>query len=161
MSRRLAHDILGLAVSLAICFAAAGVGGYWTSLGLAGWYPSLRKPAWTPPNWVFGPVWTLLYLAMAAAAWRVWRRAGLRGGRIPLALFVLQLALNAAWTGIFFALRAPWAAFVEVVLFWLAILLTLWAFWRVDRAAGVLIVPYLGWVSFAAALNFAIAMANA
>ena len=122
------RDLIALTTSLATCFAVAGLGGYWTSLGLGPWYDSLRKPTWTAPNWIFGPVWTLLYASMAVAAWLVWRKRGLAGARLPLSLFGLQLALNLAWSGIFFALRRPGSAFGEILLLWATILATLLAF---------------------------------
>src|SRR5262249_54456770 len=105
------QDITALAVSLALCFAVAGLGGYWTSLGLGPWYDGLHKPPWTPPNGIFGPVWTLLYISMAVAAWLVWRERRQSGVGLSLSLFALQLSLNLAWTGIFFALRRPGPAF--------------------------------------------------
>jgi benzodiazapine receptor len=151
-----AEEILVLVALLVLCFAVAGLGGYWTALGLGPWYQSLRKPSWTPPDRVFGPVWTALYAAMAIAAWLVWRRRGWSGGRVPLALFGLQLGLNLAWTGLFFALKSPGAAFGEILLLWSIILATLVAFGRVHRMAGTLMAPYLLWVTYAAALNGAI-----
>ncbi|MCA1696879.1 MAG: tryptophan-rich sensory protein [Actinobacteria bacterium] len=160
-SRNPIRDTKALAASLVLCFAVAGLGGYWTGLGLGPWYDGLRKPPWTPPNRVFGPVWTILYASMAAAAWLVWRRRGLTQARIPLSLFGLQLALNLAWTGLFFALRRPGPAFGEVVLLWAAILATLLAFGLVSRWAALLMVPYLAWVAYAAALNFALWRLNA
>src|SRR5437764_541744 len=101
------RDLTSLAAFLVLCFAVAGLGGYWTSLGLGPWYDGLRKPPWTPPNRVFGPVWTLLYASMAVAAWLVWRRRGTHRVALPLGLFALQLSLNLAWSGLFFALRRP------------------------------------------------------
>ncbi len=150
---RRAYDILGLIVSLAVCFAAAGIGGWLTSRSLETWYPTLVKPSWNPPDWVFGPVWTALYAMMAVAAWLVWRR---RAGSWPLLLFGMQLALNVVWSGLFFACQSPGAAAVEVWVLWGAIIATLIAFWRFSRVAGALLVPYLLWVSFAAVLNFAL-----
>jgi tryptophan-rich sensory protein len=161
MSRSRARSGVALVGFLALCFAAAGLGGLATSRGLAGWYPSLRKPSWTPPDRVFGPVWTALYASMAVAAWLVWRARGLAGARVPLGLFALQLGLNVAWSVLFFALRSPGLAFGEVVLLWWAILATLLAFGRSSRAAAALMVPYLLWVTFASALNFAIWRLNA
>ncbi|MBI3910133.1 MAG: tryptophan-rich sensory protein [Armatimonadetes bacterium] len=155
------RDWLALAAFVAFCFTVAGIGGAWTSTSLESWYASLRKPAWTPPEAVFGPVWSALYLAMAVAAWLVWRRAGFRGAARPLALFAAQLALNLAWTWIFFGLRRPGAAFGEVALLWAAILATVLTFRRVSSPAAWLLVPYLLWVSYAAALNFAIWRLNA
>lgn len=115
------------------------------------WYAALHKPSWNPPAWLFGPAWTLLYTLMALAAWLVWKRVGFSR---PLGLYFVQLALNAAWTPIFFgAHQLGWALF-EIVLLWIAILATLLSFRRVNRAAGWLFVPYLAWVTFAMTLNY-------
>lgn len=148
-----ARAIAGLAVFVLVCFAAAGVGSAFTARSLDPWHAELRKPSWNPPNWLFGPVWTLLYLSMAVAAWLVWMKGG---SACALALFAAQLALNVGWSGLFFGLRSPGAAMVEIVVLWVAIVLTASAFWRVTPVAGWLMVPYLGWVTFASALNFAI-----
>ena len=137
-------------------FTAAAIGGTATSRAVRDWYPTLVKPAWNPPAWLFGPVWTVLYIAMAVAAWLVWRRVGWAGARLALTLFMVQLTLNAAWSIIFFGLRNPGAAFAEVVVLWAAILGTLVLFWQVSVPAGILFIPYLTWVSFAAVLNFSI-----
>ena len=115
------------------------------------WYAALNKPAWNPPAWVFGPAWTLLYTLMAIAAWLVWKHDGWRR---PLKLYFVQLLLNAAWTPIFFGAHQLGWALVEIVLLWIAILLTLLAFHGVSRKAAWLMVPYLGWVTFATFLNF-------
>lgn len=125
------------------------------------WYASLRKPAWNPPGWIFGPVWTALYTMMAVAAWMVWRHGGFTAQRRPLALFLLQLALNAAWTPLFFGWHRPGLAFAEIVLLWLAIAATLVAFRPVSRAAAWLLAPYLAWVSFATVLNLTLWRLNA
>lgn len=114
-SRNSIRDTTALAASLVLCFAVAGLGGYWTSLGLGPWYDGLRKPPWTPPNRVFGPVWTVLYASMAIAAWLVWRQRRTPPVALPLGLFGLQLALNLAWSGLFFALRRPGWAFGEIL----------------------------------------------
>lgn len=150
------HDGLGLVGWIALCFAAAAVGSLLTETTVGGWYQQLAKPAWNPPDWVFGPVWTLLYGMMGVAAWLVWRQRGFSDAVLPLSLFGVQLALNVAWSGLFFSLRSPGLAFAEILLLWCAILATLVAFWRVRAAAGALLVPYLLWVSYAATLNFAI-----
>jgi benzodiazapine receptor len=155
------RQAVGLALSVVVCFAVAGVGSLFTRPAIEGWYAALRKPFWTPPNWIFGPVWSALYLGMAIAAWLVWRRAGFAGARLPLTLFALQLVLNLAWAGVFFGLRIPGAAFAEIVLLWLFILVTTAAFWPLSRAAAWLMVPYLLWVTYAAALNYAIWRLNA
>ncbi|MBL8829732.1 MAG: tryptophan-rich sensory protein [Planctomycetaceae bacterium] len=149
-------ELVGLVVSLVLCFAAAGIGGWLTSLSINGWYRTLMMPSFAPPDWIFGPVWTALYLMMAVAAWLVWRERRVRPATVPLAIFAGQLILNIAWSGLFFALQSPGLAAGEVVLLWLAILATIIAFRRVSSFAATLLVPYLLWVSFATVLNFAI-----
>ena len=150
------RSIIGLAISVGICFAAAGIGSLFTTPAIGGWYASLNKPAWNPPNRVFGPVWSLLYLMMAIAAWLVWRRAGAAPVVLPLTLFGLQLAANVLWSVLFFGLKMPGAAFGDIVVLWCLILATCITFWWISPLAGVLLLPYLGWVTFASALNFAI-----
>ena len=145
-----------LVLCVGVCFAAAAVGARFTSPNVPGWYANLAKPSWTPPSWVFGPVWSVLYLLMAISAWQVWRRTGLRTAMVPLALFGIQLVLNVAWSGLFFGLRRPGAALIEIVLLWVAILATMIAFRQRSALAGWLMLPYLAWVSFAVALNLAI-----
>jgi tryptophan-rich sensory protein len=125
-----------------------------------GWYTELRRPGFAPPGWLFGPVWTALYLGMGVAAWLVWRRAGFHRARVALALYALQLVFNALWSPIFFGLRAMGWAFVDIVLLAIAIVVTLIKFYRIDRSAGLLLVPYLLWVLFAGALNFSLWMLN-
>jgi len=142
--------ILGLCGWLLLCFAAASPGAVFMP---GEWFAALKKPAWNPPGWVFGPVWTALYAMMAAAAWLVWQRGGWKEQRKPLLIFLAQLALNALWTPLFFGLHRPGVAFAEIVLLWLAIVATLVAFRPVNRTAAWLLVPYLAWVSFAAVLN--------
>ncbi len=142
-----------LAVSLVLCFGAAALG---SQSGPGAWYASLNKPSWNPPNWVFAPVWTALYTIMAVSAWMVWKRVGLRGGLVPLAAFVIQLVLNAAWSWCFFGQHNPGLAFAEILVLWTAIAVTLFQFHRVSPVAAALLVPYLAWVSFAAVLNLAI-----
>jgi tryptophan-rich sensory protein len=146
---------------LAVCLGAGLVGAALTAGPVRDWYPTLHKPAWTPPDWLFGPVWTALYVLMALAAWLVWRRAGWPASRTALGLFAVQLLLNVAWSGLFFALHSPGLAFAEILLLWSAIVATLWAFGRVSAPAAGLLVPYLLWVTYAAALNGAIWRMNA
>jgi tryptophan-rich sensory protein len=124
------------------------------------WYDSLEKPSWNPPSWIFGPVWTTLYLMMAVAAWRVWQRGGWLAQRRPLTLYLVQLALNAIWSPLFFLMQRPDLALVDILLLWAALVLTLRAFWRVDTPAGLLLVPYLAWVSFATGLNLTLWQMN-
>ena len=151
---------VGLIVWVLVTFAAAALGGYATSSSVGGWYHDLVKPAWTPPDWVFGPVWTVLYIMMAIAVWLVWRQGGVTTARWSLTLFITQLALNVLWSVILFGLQWPWLAMVEIVVLWLVLRLTLVAFWRRSRVAGLMLWPYLTWVTFAAILNFQIARLN-
>jgi len=147
-------DAGALALFLVACIGGGAASGLATPPGE--WYASLAKPAWTPPGWVFGPAWTLLYMLMALAAWQVWRRRSATDVRMPLALFAMQLALNLAWTPIFFGMQRPGLALVEIVLMLAVILATTASFVRVSRTATLLMLPYCAWVSFATALNWAI-----
>ena len=142
---------------VALCFSAAGTG---VLVSTGGWYAELVKPSWSPPSWVFGPVWTLLYAMMAAAALLVWRDGGWAARWRTLGLFVLQLLLNALWTPLFFGWHSPGAAFLEIIVLWMVLAATVVAFWKVRKFAGLLLVPYLVWVTFAAALNYAIWQLN-
>jgi translocator protein len=138
---------------------AAGVGSLFTSAGLEVWYRSLDKPTWTPPDAVFGPVWTVLYVLMAAAMWLVWvRRDEASSGRSASAvtLFTAQLALNASWSGVFFGMREIGWGLVVIVVLWFTIVATIAVFRNIDRGAALLLAPYLAWVTFAGALNAAI-----
>ncbi len=144
---------LPLLAWLAFCFTAAGTSFF---VSTDGWYAGLQKPSWNPPSWVFAPAWTLLYAMMAVAAWLVWRRGGWQFQRTALGLFVFQWLLNALWTPLFFGLHLPGVAAAEILLLWLALAATVILFWRVRPEAGVLLVPYLAWVTFAAALNVTI-----
>ncbi len=152
------REILALVGWLLLCFAAAGFGGLFMP---GAWYASLNKPPWNPPGWVFGPVWTALYTMMAVAAWLVWKRGSWAAQWRRLTLFLVQLALNAAWTPLFFGLKKPGWAFAEIVLLWLAIAATLAAFRPVSRIAAWLLAPYLAWVTFATFLNFTLWRLNA
>lgn len=123
-------------------------------------YAMLVKPVWAPPSFVFGPVWTVLYVLMAVAAWLVWREAGPQAARGPLALYLAQLALNALWTWLFFRWRLGGWAFLEIVILWFLLLCTVLSFWRVRMTAGILLLPYWTWVTFAMALNAVIWRSN-
>ena len=138
---------------LVASFSAAALGSVATASSVGTWYLTLNKPAWNPPAWIFGPVWTLLYVLMAVAAWRVWRRSEAAPARRTLVLFGAQLALNALWSWLFFGLRRPDLAFAEVLILWTLLVTLLLRFWRADRTAGVLWAPYVAWVSFASVLN--------
>ena len=151
---------IGLVVFIAVCLGAGSLGAIATTPEIDGWYKTLAKPTWNPPASVFGPVWTTLYVLMALAAWLVWKPAGFQAAAMPLTLFGVQLVLNVAWSWIFFGMHQPGWAFVEIVILWLAIAATTWAFFRRSQLAGWLLVPYLAWVSFAAVLNFTIWQLN-
>ena len=144
---------LGRAGWLLASFAAAGMGGL-ASVNAAGFYGDLVRPPWAPPAWLFGPVWSVLFLLMGVAAWLVWRDHGFRGAGAALKLYLAQLLANALWSWLFFAWRQGAFAFAEVTVLWLLIAATIFGFWRLHRLAALLLVPYLAWVSFAAALNF-------
>lgn len=150
------NGLVSAVVSVAIALAAGAVGGLATASSVTTWYAGLNKPAFNPPNAVFGPVWTILYVVMALAAWRVWRAPATPPRRRALILYAVQLALNLAWSLIFFGLRQPGFALAEVIALLAAVVATAAAFWRIDRPAGLMMVPYAAWVTFATALNFAI-----
>jgi len=145
-----------LAVFVTGCLVVGMLGGFVTSTSVDSWYPDLNKPSWNPPAWVFGPVWTLLYIMMGVSVWLVWRRREFHDTRPAMVLFAVQLLLNTAWSTIFFGLREPGYAVIDIVLLWLAIVATTGAFGRISKSAAWLLVPYLAWVSFAALLNFTI-----
>jgi benzodiazapine receptor len=149
-----------LLAALAAPLAVAFVSGLATAPGVRDWYPSLVKPPFTPPDWLFGPVWTVLYLMMGVALWWVWRRQGEVPVRAALTLFAVQLTLNALWSVLFFGLQAPGAALVDILLLWVAIGLTIRAFREVSVRAAVFMLPYWAWVTFATALNASIWMLN-
>lgn len=145
---------LGFLGWLAISFAAAAIGGV-ASANAGEFYQALARPAWAPPAWLFAPVWSVLYLLMGTAAWLVWRKQGFHGAGMALLLFLIQLAVNALWTWLFFVWHRGALAFIEIVILWALILATIVAFWRVRPLAGILLLPYLAWVTFAAALTYA------
>jgi translocator protein len=146
---------VGLVIWVGLTALAAAIGST-ASLDAAAFYGTLSKPSWAPPPWVFGPAWTLLYACMAVAAWLVWRTPGARAVRGALVLYVIQLSLNALWSWFFFRWRAGGWALLEILALWAVLLATLVRFWRVRPISGVLLVPYIAWVSFAAALTAAV-----
>jgi translocator protein len=157
-SRRGGRAWLALLASIVVTGVAAASAGA-ASRTSAEFYAMLDRPAWAPPAWLFGPVWSVLYVLMALAAWRVWRAAG-ADARGALGLYVAQLALNALWTWLFFVWRMGLWASVEVVVLWVMILLTILAFRRHDRPAALMLAPYLVWVSFATALTLSVWQRN-
>lgn len=150
---------LGLLGWFAVTFAAAALGA-WASASAASFYASLTLPAWAPPASVFGPVWTLLYAMMAFAAWLVWRERGWRGARPALTLYLVQLAVNALWSWLFFGWKLGALAFADILVLIVLVCATILGFLRIQRGAAVLLLPYLAWISFASALNFAVWRAN-
>jgi tryptophan-rich sensory protein len=142
--------IAGLIVWLLVSLAAGFIG----SRFMPGeWYEALNKPSWNPPSSVFGPVWTTLYILMGIAAWLVWRKVSFAGAHVALTLFIIQLVLNALWSFLFFGIHRPDMAFIEIIILWVLILATIIGFWRISMLAGILLLPYLLWVSFASVLN--------
>ncbi len=157
--RSRAASLAGLVGWLVVSYAAAGVGAV-ASVGAAGFYAELARPAWAPPPWLFGPVWNVLYAMMAVAAWLMWRKAGFGGAMVASTLFLVQLVVNALWSWLFFAWRLGGIAFADIVVLWILIAATITAFARTSKWAAVLLLPYLGWVSYAVALNLVVWRAN-
>jgi tryptophan-rich sensory protein len=151
--------VLGLLGWFALTFLAAAVGA-WGSADSREFYAELVRPSWAPPGWLFGPVWTALYASMAVSAWWVWRQRGFAGARTALLLYVVQLAANALWSWLFFAWRQGALAFAEVLLLWCLVVATIVSFRRTSTFAAVLLVPYLAWTTFAAALTYAVWQLN-
>ena len=146
-------SIIGLVCFIVACFLAAFTGAWFRP---GEWYERLRKPSWRPPNRLFAPVWTVLYLMIAVSGWLIWREAGFAGAALPLAVYALQLVLNGMWTPLFFGLHRPDLGLVDIILVWLSIVATIVLFMPISVAAALLLLPYLAWVTFATALNFAI-----
>ena len=149
------RQFIGLVAWLLVSFAAASIGAV-ASLDAASFYGQLVRPGWAPPSWLFAPVWTLLYVLMGVAAWLVWRAHGFRAGRTALVLFLIQLAANALWTWLFFAWHQGAGAMVEILLLWMLIVATIASFGHLNVTAALLMVPYLAWVTFAAALTLSV-----
>jgi benzodiazapine receptor len=142
---------------IGICAVAASSGALFPP---GRWYDSLRKPAWRPPNWLFGPAWTVLYAMIAVAGWLVWTTAGPSERLVPMSVYGLQLVLNAVWSGIFFGMKRMKLALGEMALLWLSIAVNIAVFWPVHKIAALMLVPYLAWVSFAFMLNRALVKLN-
>ena len=148
-----------LIISIVLPFLAAAIGSVFTSSSVSTWYVELNRPVFNPPDWVFGPVWTLLYLMMGISLYLVWTSRS-KHQEFAFIAFGAQLFLNALWSILFFGLKMPLLAFIEIVLLWIAIIATIFYFYRVKRSAAYMLVPYLLWVSFAAVLNLSIALLN-
>ncbi|WP_254536373.1 TspO/MBR family protein [Halomarina litorea] len=154
------RPLLTLAAAVLVCELVGITGAVFTATGVESWYTTLERPELAPPNWVFGPVWTTLYALMGVAAWLVWREGRGRELQVALGLFGVQLALNFAWSFVFFGAQEILWALVVIVALLAAIVATMGAFWRIDRRAALLLVPYLAWVSFATYLNYAFWVLN-
>ena len=153
--------LIGLAIAVVVPLAVGGLSGFATARGVREWYPALVKPSFNPPSWIFGPVWTLLYVLMGIAAFLVWQKGGDGGvAHTALVVYALQLTLNGLWSIIFFGFRSPGPALVEISLLWVFIWITLVLFWQVTPFAGMLLLPYAAWVTFAVVLNAAIWVLN-
>jgi benzodiazapine receptor len=153
--------VVKLVVALAVCQLAGFIGSLFTTPSVPTWYASLQKPGFTPPNAVFSPVWITLFVLMGVAAFLVWDKGiGVRGVKTALSFFGIQLVLNVLWSALFFGLRSPLLAFVEIVALWLAIGVAILTFYRVSKPASFLLIPYIAWVSIAAVLNYAIVRLN-
>lgn len=161
MSRFRARDIPGLLASILLCQLAGIVGSVFTTPAIPSWYASLKKPLFTPPSWVFAPVWVTLFTLMGISLYLVWKRGlGRHDVKRAVTIFGTQLTLNVLWSAVFFGMRSPQFGFVIIVLLWFALLATIVAFYRISGIAAVLLVPYLLWGSFALVLNFSIMVLN-
>jgi tryptophan-rich sensory protein len=149
------RDLLGLLGWLLAAFLTATIGAT-ASVSAGPFYAELVRPSWSPPGWIFGPVWSVLYAMMGVAAWLVWRARGFSGAGPALGLFLVQLAVNALWSWLFFGWRQGALAFVDILVLWVLIVATIVTFRRASRVAATLLVPYLAWVTFASLLNFSV-----
>jgi len=153
-------------ISVLSCLAIGWLGSIFTASSVKGWYVTLVKPSFNPPSWLFGPVWTVLYIMMGIALYLVWTKAGAKksvkgkGLKAGMKLFFIQLWLNFMWSLLFFGLKNPLVALVDIVILWAMILLTIISFWKLEKKAAYLLIPYILWVSFATALNLAIVLLN-
>jgi tryptophan-rich sensory protein len=153
--------IVRLLTALLACFAAAAIGSWATMPSISTWYAALNKPFFTPPSWLFGPAWTLLYILMAVAAWLVWEQGlAKQEVRLGLLLFAAQLAANSLWSILFFGQHWPWGAYAEIIVLWLLIVATMVQFNKVSKTATWLLLPYILWVTFASFLNLGVALLN-
>jgi len=159
MSQLKKWKISGLFGWLIVTFAAAALGGGAT-INAKALYGQLVQPSWAPPAFLFGPVWTILYILMGISAWLIWRSGGFGPNRTALTLYLVQLVLNALWSWIFFAWQSGFWAFADILLLWVLIIVTLVSFWRVRPLAGGLLCPYLLWVTFASVLNYSVWQLN-
>jgi len=154
------RDVAGFLVFVALCILVSGLGGMATSSSVGTWYQTLAKPPFNPPDWVFAPVWTALYVLIAVAGWRVWRKIGAGDSRMPLLVYGLQLALNLGWSVLFFGLQQVGWALAEIVVLLASIVATWWLFRPIDKVAALLLTPYGLWVTYATGLNTSFVILN-
>ena len=154
-------EIIKLVASILVCLLAGIIGSFFTQPAIPGWYASLNKPSFNPPNWIFGPVWTFLYITMGIAAFLIWK-TGLNNPlvKIALVIFIIQLILNSVWSIAFFGFKSPFAGLIIIIFLWIAIITTMFFFYKVSKPAMFLLIPYILWVSFAAVLNYSIYTLN-
>lgn len=160
MVKHNSKDIPKLLASISVCLLAGAVGSIFTVSSIPNWYANLTKPFFAPPNWVFGPVWTSLYVLMGISLFLVWRKGLNKKTRSAVNIFAIQLALNALWSLAFFGLKSPIAGFIVIIALWAAIAAAIMKFMKIERNAGLLLIPYIAWVSIAAALNLSIVLLN-
>lgn len=154
-------NIVKAIIAIAIPLMVGATSGFFTISGVESWYQTIQKPSWNPPNWIFGPVWTTLYVMMGIALFLVWKEdTSEELKKIAIALFAVQLTLNFFWSFIFFNQQQPGWALVEIIAMWFFLLLTIFAFAQVNKTAAWLLVPYISWVSFATILNYTIWQLN-
>lgn len=149
-----------LVVSIALPFAAGAIGSYFTIPSIETWYATLNKPSFSPPDYIFGPVWTILYLLMGISLYLVWNSSRTKGKQYAIKMFLIQIVLNATWSVVFFGLHNPLFAFINIIVLWVAIYLTIRSFYEISKFAAYLLYPYLFWVTFATILNLAIVLLN-
>lgn len=152
--------IITTIISILIAEGAGLLGSIFTASNVKGWYSTIIKPSWNPPSWIFGPVWTMLYALMGTAGAMIWNQKNLPGAKLALFVYGAQLVLNALWSMIFFGLKNPGLAFLEIIILLLMILVTTILFWKINPVAGALMIPYILWVSFATYLNYTIWQLN-
>ena len=153
--------ILKLIISILICQGAGVIGSLFTSPAISTWYATIQKPSFNPPNWIFAPVWTLLFLLMGISLYLIWSKGfKYKETKIAIFIFFVQLILNILWSILFFALQSPLYAFIEIIILWFIILLMIISFYKVSKIAAYLLLPYIIWISFASVLNFSILIIN-
>lgn len=154
-------NFLLLVVAVSVCLAAGMIGSFFTTPNIATWYAGINKPDFNPPNWIFGPVWTTLYILMGISLYFVLQKGWKKiQAKIAITVFGIQLALNSIWSILFFGLGSPFLAFVEIIFLWIAIAASIYLFYKIDKRAAYLLIPYICWVSFAAFLTYTIWIIN-